>query len=242
MIRRLAAFLTALVLAAVACGGDDVTPAAGGQTDAPTAAAAGGELVGVFAIDPGVCADAGVTAGSYFRMVQSGGNPADGPFVPNGDSPCGDQTWVPLEPGSDGGLATGRHQPFPDPVFDDAGNAVAAALTAPARWFAVDFAVGTNPVDPQTGIEVPPPTLSVSADGHLEGDLSALSAAWNGQFFNQGSPKPGGDLPGNTTPVIGDYDTAMGAYTLNWTSQIVGGPFDNFTGVWHLEGTFTPAG
>jgi hypothetical protein len=29
---------------------------------------------------------------------------------------------------------------------------------------------------------------------------------------------------------------------LEWASQIVGGAFDNFTGVWHLEGTLETTG
>ena len=28
---------------------------------------------------------------------------------------------------------------------------------------------------------------------------------------------------------------------LEWSSTIVGGPFNNFTGTWHFEGTFEPA-
>src|SRR5439155_8404191 len=31
-------------------------------------------------------------------------------------------------------------------------------------------------------------------------------------------------------------------YMLEWSSTIVGGPFNNFTGTWHFEGTFEPAG
>jgi hypothetical protein len=36
----------------------------------------------------------------------------------------------------------------------------------------------------------------------------------------------------------GTYNAKTGAYTIDWSSQIIGGPFDGFTGVWHLEGTF----
>ena len=77
-----------------------------------------------------------------------------------------------------------------------------------------------------------------SDGGKLSGDLSAFAATWNDQAFNQGSPKPGGARPGNTTAPSGTFDPATGAFTLTWTSQIVGGPFNNFTGLWHLEGTF----
>lgn len=229
---RLVPLLLTLFLVGAACGGEDDTGAADEGSSA---------LVGVFGIDPGVCEEDGVTEGSSFRMVQSGGSLDEGPFVGNGDSPCGDDSYTPLRPGTDGGLITGDYQPNPDPPFDEGGNAVAAQITEPQAWFAVDFALATNPVDPQTELEAPAPEITATG-GELAGDLSALAAAWNGQHFNQGSPKPDGEQPGNTRPLSGTYDPDTGEYTLEWSSQIVGGPFDNFTGVWHLEGTFEPRG
>ena len=65
-----------------------------------------------------------------------------------------------------------------------------------------------------------------------------MTVAWNGQQFNQGAPKPDGSSPGITVAPKGTYDPATGKYVLEWASQIVGGPFDGYTGVWHLEGTF----
>jgi hypothetical protein len=41
--------------------------------------------------------------------------------------------------------------------------------------------------------------------------------------------------------VTGTYNADTKAYTLDWTSQIIGGPFNNFSGHWHLEGTFEPS-
>jgi len=241
---RVALPLLAAGLLATACGDDDeddtstATTAAAGDTTASSAAPTGPqELVGLFAVDAGTCADAGVTAGSYFRMVQADGTLADGPFIENGDSTCGDKTWNPLLPGDDGGLVTGSYQPQPDPVFDAAGNAMVEAIVMPVPFFAVDFGVSTNETDPQTGESTPTPSIT-STEGALSGDLSAFAAAWNNQLFNQGSPKPDGSLPGSTSAVTGTYDEATGRYTLDWTSLIVGGPFNNFTGVWHLEGTF----
>jgi len=246
--RRILALASAVLLVATACaGGDPQAPTDAADTAATSGDGAGsgagspGPLVGAFAIEAGACADAGVTAGSSFRMVQIGGTVSDGPFVSNGDSPCGDQTWVPLEPGTDGGLVAGSHQPAPEPAFDEAGNALAGAITAPTTWFAVAFATSTNATDPQTGDATVTPAIEHDGEGALTGDLSAWAASWNGQHFNQGSPKPDGSAPGNTTPVTGSYDPDTGRFTLSWTSQIVGGPFNNFTGVWHLEGTFEPA-
>jgi hypothetical protein len=197
----------------------------------------GGNLVGVFKIAQGECSGGGVTKGSYFRMVQPGGAPGKGPFVTNGDSSCGDKTFTPLKPGGEGGLKTGEFQPNPDPAFDKGGNAVASNLAEPQKWFAVAFALSTNQKDPQTGNDVAAPTLTANGN-KLSGDLRAFSAAWNGQFFNQGSPKPDGSTPGNTSRPTGTYDGSSNTFSLDWNSQIVGGPFGNFTGTWHFEGTF----
>ena len=46
--------------------------------------------------------------------------------------------------------------------------------------------------------------------------------------------------PGLTSPVTGTYNADTKAYTLEWTSQIVGGAFNNFSAAWHFEGTFEP--
>jgi hypothetical protein len=222
------AAVTAVVSAGAACGDDD---------DAEPASGDGTELVGVFGITPGECADAGATSGTYFRMVQPGGDPASGPYVLNGDSSCGDKTYTPLAPGRDGGLVTGSFQSQTDPAFDPQGNATSARITKPAKFFAVSFGLATNEKDPQTGGDTEPPTVRLRA-GKLEGDLRAFAASWNNQHFNQGAPKPDGSRPGRTTGPTGTYDEESGRYTLEWTSQIVEGPFNNFTGLWHLEGTF----
>lgn len=216
-----------LLLAAVACGGPDAETATEGR------------LTGLFRITAGACAEAGVTQGTYFRMVQPGGAVGEGPYVTNTDSPCGDQTFTPMAPGSDGGLLTGDFQSHPDPAFDPGGNGAASRITAPTKWFGVAYSLTTNQKDPQTGVEVQAPSL-VAAGRKLSGDLRAFAAAWNGQHFNQGSPKPDGAKPGNTSEVTGTYDPSTKAFTLDWTSQIVGGPFNNFTGTWHFEGIFEP--
>jgi hypothetical protein len=223
--------LAVVALMATACGGDDKKEtSAGGQES----------LVGLFRITPGTCSDAGVTSGSYFRMINSGGKPGEGPYMPNGDSSCGDKTWSPMTPGTDGGLRTGAFQPQASQPFDAGGNGVANKIAQPTKWFGVTYSVATNELDPQTNTKTKQPEL-YAKDGKLSGDLSAYAAAWNGQHFNQGSPKPGGQRPGLTTGPTGTYDSATKKFTLEWTSQIVGGPFNNFTGTWHFEGTFEKA-
>lgn len=234
--RILSALVVVAMLGAGCTGGDPgAAPDRNGDTRTTEAA-----LEGLVRLAPGRCGDGGgVTSGSWFRMVQSNGTIEDGPFVPNGDSPCEDTTWQPLTPGSDGGLRLGEFQPAPDPAFDDDGNARSAGIAGPATWFAVDFAVSTNPTDPQMDRDTTAPTLTV-AGTQVTGDLRAFAASWNGQHFNQGSPKPDGTTPETTTAVTGTYDPDTGAITVEWTSRIQGGPFDGFTGIWHLEGTIEP--
>ncbi|SIJ25377.1 Uncharacterised protein [Mycobacteroides abscessus subsp. abscessus] len=97
----------------------------------------------------------------------------------------------------------------------------------------------------------------------ISADLSAWAASWNRQEFNQGAPKPkakeqaqipgearakqvwefvagrwvGHDsVDGESPKATGTYDKDTKKFTLDWTSLIVGGPFNSFTGVWHLEG------
>jgi hypothetical protein len=139
----------------------------------------------------------------------------------------------------------------------------------PTKWFGVAFSISTNRVDPQTKTEVPPPTI-VLKDGKLTADLSSWAASWNNQDFNQGAPKPvpstDAAAPGqeqaeqvwdwvseryleaapksNVTgeTAKGTYDADTRRFVLEWTSYIEGGPFNGFTGLWHLEGVFEPSG
>jgi hypothetical protein len=196
-------------------------------------------LIGRFAIAPGT-SSSGAVIGSSFRMVQPGGTVANGPYVPNVDSSATDKTYTLLTPGTDGGLVTGKHQPAPNPPFDAAGNGTAAAIITPTKFFGVNFALATNKTDPQTGKSTKVPGIKV-AKNKLTGDLDALGVDYGKQHFNQGSPKPDGSSPGGTAGPTGTYDAKTGRYSLTWSSAIVGGPFNGFTGVWHLEGTFQKA-
>ncbi|MFE9582414.1 hypothetical protein ACFYO1_38975 [Nocardia sp. NPDC006044] len=201
---------------------------------APFAHAEPAPLNGLFALAPGVCSGGAVT-GSFFRMILPTGD-AGGPYLANSDSACSDQTVTTLSAGSDGGLVSGSYQPQPAAAFDGAGNARSGRVTTPVRFYGVDFATATNPTDPQTGGGTSVPEI-YSDGGQLSGDLSSLGVTWNNQVFNQGAPKPGGGLPGKTSPVRGTID-GSGNFVIEWTSQIVGGPFNNFTGLWHLAGQY----
>ncbi|MGW4243237.1 hypothetical protein [Nocardia sp. NPDC004722] len=236
-----------------------------GSGDSPKTATGPEQLVGLIKFAPGT-ADGNTVRGTWFRMVQPGGTPENGPYMPNGDSPAQGGSTTLLEPGTAGGLRVGGYQSEPKPGFTQ-GNSLSASITKPTKFFAVEFGVSTNPVDPQTQREVPPPTV-VNNDGKLTADFSAWAASWNDQEFNQGAPKPpekqGAQVAGSEQiqkawdwvahqwfnrpkadaaqgpSATGTYDPKTHAVTLQWTSLIVGGPFNGFTGVWHLEGTFEP--
>lgn len=198
-----------------------------------TSAGGGAQLTGTFRATAGSCS--GSVAGSWFQMLSPAGSP-----VSNSDSSCSDKSYTPLSPGSDGGLVTGSYQADPSPAFDGSGNGLAKRIFEPTKFYGVEFAVATDPTDPQTATAVAAPSIYDSG-GSLSGDLRAFTVSWNNQHFNQGSPKPDGSRPGKTSGPTGTYDSATGAFKISWTSQIVGGPFNNFTGTWQIEGTFVPA-
>jgi hypothetical protein len=210
-----------------------------GTAAADTAGGKSKKLVGTFEIDPGTCDGAGDITGSYFKMIQPGGTVEAGPILPNADSTCSNKDFTLLEPGTDGGLITGKYQRQPDPPFDATGNGLADGIHAPTGFFGIEFASSTNKTDPQTGEKVP--AISIRAKGSkLSGKTSAYSVAYGNQQFNQGAPKPDGTTPGLTRKLTGTYDSETREFEIEWVSQIVGGPFNDFTGIWHLEGTFKP--
>jgi hypothetical protein len=267
---RRTALLLALLAAAgsvVACSSDAESSgkSEGGQT---LESVEEGELVGLFHLDAGSF-DGGRLGGTWFRMLQPGADAEKGPYMENGDSPADGGQATLLSPGSSGGLRSGGYQSEPAPGFDGGGNALSDAITLPTKWFGVAFSISTNPTDPQTQTEVPPPTV-ILKDGKLTADVSSWAASWNNQEFNQGAPKPvpstGAKAPGQEqaekvwdwvagkyleaaprststgSGAKGTYDRKTGRFTLEWTSYIEGGAFNGFTGLWHLEGTFEPSG
>ena len=214
--------------------------AASGSPGVITAQAADEQLKGLFRLTAAACSEAQAT-GTYFRMIQPGGSAASGPYLSNNSSACADKTYTDLAPGKDGGLSTAGFQPQPDPPFDANNAGVNDKITMPKEFFGAKFATATNQTDPQTSLATKQPVINHDGNGKLSGDLRAFAAAYQGQHFNQGAPKPDGSTPGATTLPSGTYDAGTKKFTLEWTSTIVGGPFNNFTGKWHFEGTFEPA-
>ena len=204
----------------------------------PAAAGAATPLSGTLAIAPGryVPARKGQPAhytGSYFRMLLPG---ATDKYFRNPDSKAKDKTYTLFVPGSARGLKLGAFQPPPTPAFASDGFALAATIVQPLAFAGINFSISTAPTDAQSGQPDMPPSLSV-VGGKVIGNLSSWTAEWNSIYFNQGAPKPGGTLPGLTRPVNGTYNPRTKAYQIIWYSAIVGGPFNGFTGYWHLQGT-----
>lgn len=200
--------LAATTVAAVSAS---LATAVGAGLDiSPVNAAGSKSLVGTFKLDPGRYSG-GKARGSYLRMVQPDGKP-----FPNPDSSARDRTYTLIRPGSDGGLVTGRTQRAPKPAFDRRGNALARRIMRPQAFTAIDFSAFTTSS----------PRIRLSGK-RLSGDLRGFTAAWNKQNFSQGSSR-----------VSGRYNSRTRRYVLTWKSRVRGGPFNGFTGTWHLEGTF----
>lgn len=209
-----------------------VTQPAAVRIGAPTATTPT-TLVGTFRLDPGIRQPDGVHTGTYFQMFSP-----NGPPLKNTSSSSTDKDVTTLPPGSDGGLQTFAFQQAPNPAFHS-GDSLAARIIRPQSFFNNKFGIVTDAIDPQTGATDPLPSI-VNTAGRLSGQLTAWAAQWNGSSFNQGTPKPDGRYPGTTTPLTGTYDVITRHFVLTWKSLIVGGPFNLFTGAWHLEGTFVP--
>jgi hypothetical protein len=232
MIRRLfnlAMLASLLALGATQLASDPANGATGGRQS----------LVGTFKLKAGSCVGSAVT-GTYFQMIYPGGTVASGKFFDNPDSTCANKAYTLALPGAQGGFVTGKYQPNPTPAFNTQGGALANGIVQPQVFSAIDFSIATDKVDPQTGLTVPPPAISVKK-GKLSGQVEAWSASWNKLYFNQGSPKPNGTRPGLTKALSGTYNSKTHTFVITWASAVVGGPFNGFTGYWHVTGTFSPA-
>jgi hypothetical protein len=193
-------------------------------------AASSSTLNGTFRLTPGTFSR-GKPHGSYFRMVYAGGKG----YMSNPDSRASDKTYTLGRPGRDGGLATGRFQGHPSPPFTSKGSARANLIIKPEPFTSINFSVATLKKDPQSKKTVSVTSARVSGR-RLTVNVPGYTAEWNKQYFNQGAPKP----DGSGSPATGTYNAKTKRYVLTWTSKIRGGPFNGFSGFWHLEGTFSP--
>jgi len=205
----------------------------------PAAAAKKVELKGTLAITPGKPATKAQQkrtkskyTGSYFRMILPGGIDK---YFANSDSRAADKSYTLFRTGKEKGLKLGAFQDPPTPAFTANGFALSRRIVLPETFAGIDFSISTAATDAQTGQKATAPRLFVTGR-KLTGDFRAWTAEWNSIYFNQGAPKPNGSFPGFTKPVNGTYDKKTGKYELSWYSLIVGGPFNGFTGYWHLQG------
>jgi hypothetical protein len=198
-------------------------------------------LQGTFDITPATEVK-GAVKGSWFEMLIPGNRAP----LQNGNSPLtNNPDYTPLSPGTSGGLLTTAYQPAPNPAFEkqktgEGLNALADEIMQPQDFQGDNFSVVTEAVDHQNKSEADPIPHIIDTAGKLSGQVTAWVVGWNNQWFNQGSPKPNGLLPEETTAPTGTYNSATGQYVLEWKSAIIGGPFNGFLGSWHLEGTFVP--
>jgi hypothetical protein len=180
-------------------------------------------LTGTFKLKSGVYINNAAT-GSYWRMLY----PDSTQYFENPDSTSSNKIYTAMQPGTDGGLVTGKYQPLPVQPFEANGNAVASAIVESQLFTGVKYGIFTVPVDPNTGKKYPKPNI-YTKNGRLYGQTEAIIIAWDKLYFHQG-----------TNAVSGTYNAKTHAFLLEWKDTVVGGPFDGFTGVWHLEGTFVP--
>jgi hypothetical protein len=154
-----------------------------------------------------------IGAGSYIRM----GEP-NGKFFANPYSKDSNKTYTTILSATGGGLRTGVAQTAPSPAFDSKGNSLANSIITPTSFTGIRFGVVTTV----------PPTFSLSGD-KITGYLRHLYAQWNKQTFLQGNV------------VSGTYNGRTHAYSLSWATKVTSGPFVDYTGYWHLQGTFSPS-
>lgn len=166
--------------------------------------------------------DSGGLTGSYFVMRDARGTP-----IVNSSTGT---TYTLLRAGT-GGLRLLAYTEAPSPAFDGSGNALASTIIQPTLFAGVRFSVATPRVDPVSratnnlpqiivNLLLIPPTIRV--------DLGAWTAYWNSQTFNQGAAFD-----------ATSYDLRTGRIVLDWSKRITSGPFANFIGNWHVEGTVT---
>ncbi|MGZ4203553.1 MAG: hypothetical protein ACXVRH_16010, partial [Thermoleophilaceae bacterium] len=150
-------------------------------------AAATTSLTGTLKIKPGTFA-AGKPSGSYFRMALPGG----ANYFANPGSSAADKSYTLLKPGTAGGLVLGKYQSAA--TFDASGNSQAGAIIRPTPFAGILFGLATLKREPASAPASAAPSATLKGS-KLSVQLSALTAAWNRLFFNQGTPKPGATTP-----------------------------------------------
>jgi hypothetical protein len=198
------------------------------------------DLVGTFHLAPGRCSSAGAPpTGSYFVV----GNAADGKPVPTAQGACADKMFVPLSPGTDGGLVTGTFQPDPAPTFSSNGSSLAALIIVPVNFQGQKVGMATSGYDDQNAPSAPPifpvPTATV-VGSHLYVDLRSLHFSYGGLPGSTCATSYGqGCWDLGSKSAAGTYDRSTRQFTLDW---FVGEAFSEAGDSIevHFAGTFVP--
>jgi len=94
------------------------------------------------------------------------------------------------------------------------------------------YTADTDGTAQNVGLTLPSGTVN-TVDGSITLSLQSWIAFWNGNSFAQGPTTPDGTkIEGS-----GTYNPSTQAYSIVWDALIVGGPFDQQTGHWSIEGT-----
>jgi hypothetical protein len=212
----------------------------GAGATACSTASASTTLVGTFRVQAGRCVEPGAPpVGSYFVV----GNAAMGKPVPTPQTACADKMFVPLTPGVDGGLETGRFQPDPVPTFSADGSSLANLIVTPVTFQGQKVGMATAGTDEQNApLQAPVfPVPTATVDGsHLYVELQSLHFTYGGTAGGTCATSYGqGCWDLGSKSATGTYDAKTHQYTLDW---FVGEAFSEAGDsiAVHLAGTFVP--
>jgi hypothetical protein len=188
--------------------------------------------------------------GSWVRLYQTALGPSDpaGYFV-NPSSPAADQSYTPLVNGTQG-VELNAAQPIASPAFDGSGNSLTNTILTPEAFAGVNFsAYVTKNTAKKAKFGKKGLILQIVKDSNVtdpisSADFTGWTIAWGGDpnYATPGSTPDinGGNLTGSVTWLNAKKHKLGGTITLNWSSTISEPPFQAYTAVWQLEGTYTP--
>jgi hypothetical protein len=226
--------MTRLIAAMLALAGVGLASGCSGSATA----AAPSKLSGVFKLTAGHCSTAHAKpTGSYLMVVSA----AQGHAVPNPRGGCANAEYTVLQPGTDGGLETGRFQGQPTPAFDANRDSTVRRIIEPATFGHFRLGFATSPRDEQdapSGAPAYPPPAALNDHGTLSVDLRSLVMTYAGranatcaQSFGLGCWDLGSRAAGGT------YDATTHHFVIDWFTGESFTPKGDSVEV-HLEGTF----
>jgi hypothetical protein len=228
-----------MVLASAAVLGIVAVSGCGGSAKAATQSRL---PAGLFAPTAGSCTTSDARpSGSYLIVISAAADKA----VKNPKSRCANHDYTPLRPGTDGGLALGRFQSLPNPVFDAKRNSTAGKVFAPVDFGAFAIGFATTPRDEQdapSGAPTYPVPAATVSGSTLNVDLRSLVVTYAGPPNSTCRQSSGlGCWELGSRSATGTYDAATRHFVLDWFAGQSFTPKGDSVEV-HLEGTFVPGG